>query len=85
MIKDHEIILWIGDLNYWIDHLDCVKVKNRLAKDMMEVLKPKNQLSHQKQHRKIFWSKKLGPSPPTGMILFQFKFNRKVHHAGGHP
>ena len=38
MIKDHEIILWIADLNFWMDSLDCVKVKNCLAKDLMEVL-----------------------------------------------
>ena len=30
-------------------------------------------------------SKKFGPFPPAGMILVQFKFNRKVHQAGEHP
>ena len=72
-----------------MDNLDCVKGKNRLAKELMEVLKLKNQLNHQKQKRRIFWgssgSKKFGPFPPAGMILVQFKFNRKVHHAGEHP
>ena len=38
MVKDHDIILWIGDLNYWMDNLDCVKVGDRLAKELMEVL-----------------------------------------------
>ena len=38
MIKDHEIILWIGDLNCWMGRLYCVKVKKCLAKDLMEVL-----------------------------------------------
>ena len=54
MIKYHEIILWIGDLNCWMDSLDCVKVKKCLAKDLMEVLQLKNQLNHQRQKRRIF-------------------------------
>ena len=35
MIKDHEIILWIGDLNCWMDCLDCVRVKTCLPEDLM--------------------------------------------------
>ena len=54
MIKDHEIILWIEDLNCWMDSLDWVKVKNRLAKELMKVLNLKNQLNQQKEKRRIF-------------------------------
>ena len=89
MIKDHEIILWIGGLNYWMGNLDCVNVKNCLAKELMEVLKLQESVESSKAVEEVllggFREQQIGSIPTYSYDAGPVQVQQEVYHAGGHP
>jgi len=53
-IKDHESVIWLGDLNYRINGLDTQQVKHHLINNNLNELKKCDQFHQQRNQRKIF-------------------------------
>jgi len=53
-IKDHNCVFWLGDLNYRLNDLDCVEVKELLSENNISVLQEADQFVQQKEQRKVF-------------------------------
>jgi len=52
-IKDHDMVYWVGDLNYRLNDLDADEVKALVERDMQN-LQTYDQLFQQKKMRKVF-------------------------------
>ena len=66
-IKDHDMVFWLGDLNYRLSDLDCQEVKELLAEGNYGLLQEQDQFSIQRQQRRVFLGYKEGDItfPPT--------------------
>jgi len=66
-IKDHDMVFWLGDLNYRLSDLDCQEVKELLLEGSIEALQLQDQFVIQRQQRKVFVGYKEGAItfPPT--------------------
>lgn len=66
-IKDHDMIYWIGDLNYRITDLDLEMVKENIREKKLEELYKADQLRQQIYRRKVFTGYSEGKLsfPPT--------------------
>ena len=66
-IKDHDMVFWLGDLNYRLSDLDCQEVKELLQEGSIEALQLQDQFVIQRQQRKVFVGYKEGAItfPPT--------------------
>ena len=53
-IKDHDMVYWLGDLNYRITDLDAETVKDLLLENNLEHLLAADQFRQQRRQRKIF-------------------------------
>ncbi|XP_074658633.1 inositol polyphosphate 5-phosphatase OCRL-like isoform X2 [Tubulanus polymorphus] len=53
-IKDHDMVFWLGDLNYRISDLDSEKVKYHLTRNEYDVLLHHDQLYVQMQQKRVF-------------------------------
>lgn len=53
-IKDHDMIYWLGDLNYRINDFDTNAVKELLKKNNLAAVLEKDQFEQQKRLRKAF-------------------------------
>ena len=60
-IKDHDMIYWLGDLNYRINDLDTMTVRELLDKKQFEILLNNDQFRMQVKQRKIFVGYEEGP------------------------
>ena len=66
-IKDHDMVFWLGDLNYRLSDLDCQEVKELLNEGNYGLLQEQDQFSIQRQQRRVFLGYKEGDItfPPT--------------------
>ena len=53
-IKDHDMVYWLGDLNYRLNELDPGEVKDLVSQGMLKQLQEYDQLKKEKFQRKIF-------------------------------
>ena len=53
-IKDHDMVYWVGDLNYRITELDASTVKDIIAAGQLETLFQYDQFRDQRHQRKVF-------------------------------
>merc|ERR1719430_352258 len=53
-IKDHDMVFWLGDLNYRLHDMECSEVKELLAEGSIAVLQEQDQFVVQRQKRKVF-------------------------------
>ena len=53
-IKDHDMVYWIGDLNYRITDLDLDLVKENIRQNKLEDLYQADQLRHQIYRFELF-------------------------------
>ena len=59
-IKDHDMIFWIGDLNYRLGDLDRSEVMEHLEENNLEALQEADQFVQQRHQRKVFVGYKEG-------------------------
>ena len=52
-IKDHDMVYWVGDLNYRITELDASTVKDIIAAGQLETLFQYDQFRDQRHQRKV--------------------------------
>jgi len=66
-IKDHDMVFWLGDLNYRLSDLDCQEVKELLTEGNYGLLQEQDQFIIQRQQRRVFIGYKEGDItfPPT--------------------
>ena len=53
-ISGHDMIFWMGDLNYRFDNLDASEVKDCIREGRIEELKKNDQLIQQRSQNKVF-------------------------------
>lgn len=53
-IKDHDLVYWLGDLNYRINYLTTDEVKKLIEEDKLEDLLINDQLKQQQKLKKSF-------------------------------
>ena len=53
-IKDHDMVYWVGDLNYRITDLDASTVKDIIATGQLKDLFSYDQFKQQRHQRKVF-------------------------------
>lgn len=53
-VQDHDLIYWLGDLNYRLDDLEPDEVKQRIAENQTESLIAYDQLKRQQKLNKTF-------------------------------
>ncbi|XP_071957184.1 inositol polyphosphate 5-phosphatase OCRL-like [Antedon mediterranea] len=53
-VYHHDILVWLGDLNYRIDHYDSEAVKMYVEKGEFDWLYQKDQLHNQRMQKKVF-------------------------------
>ena len=58
-ITDHDMIFWMGDLNYRIEDFDATQVKNMLVNNKIDELLAADQLRQQRNLGNVFAGKAL--------------------------
>jgi phosphatidylinositol-bisphosphatase len=52
-IKDHDMVYWLGDLNYRITDLEAPEVKDLLRENNLALLMDADQFKQQRFQRKV--------------------------------
>jgi phosphatidylinositol-bisphosphatase len=86
MIPDHDIIIWMGDLNYRIDDSIAIEdIFSSIEKNELEVLRQKDQLTIERSKGRVFqgFQEGLVTFPPTykyqpGTDLYETRAEKKL-------